>query len=101
MSKQLVLSIKPYEFENKSGSVVSGAKVSYINKRPSSRDGETGNPPLIVNISDKNLISNFKEVPGIYDMDFEQVTGKNNKPELIISDLEFIAPVNLSVFFDN
>lgn|SRR3712207_4544978 len=94
MSKHLVLSAKVYDFKNKEGQRVCGAKIAYLNKRPN-RDAK-GFTPFIVNITEKDLFDKFIEIPGIYDMDFEQVTGKNNKPELILSDVDFIAPIDIS-----
>ncbi|WP_335918022.1 hypothetical protein [Shewanella chilikensis] len=99
MSKHLVLSVKPYDFQNNQGERVTGAKVTYINKKPSSREGEYGYPPLIVSVSNMNLVSNLKEVPAVYEMDFEQVTGKNNKPEIILTDVELISPVDMAQIF--
>jgi hypothetical protein len=101
MSKYLVLSLKPYDFVNDDGERIQGAKVSYLNKKPSVRENETGFPPLIVSITNPNLLQDLKSAPAIYDMDFEQVTGRNNKPELMLSSLEYIAPVDFSLFFDN
>lgn len=99
MSKHLVLSINSYDFENRKGERVQGAKVAYINKKPSSREKEIGFPPLLVNVSNPELVSNFEEVPAIYEMDFEQVTGKNNKPEIILANAELISPVDLQELF--
>lgn len=100
MSKCLVLSIKPYDFENNKGERVQGAKVAYINKRATSRENEKGNPPLIVAISNTEMLKEISEVPAIYDLDFEQVTGKANKPELVLSGIEYIHPVDLSSLFE-
>lgn len=99
MSKHLVLSVKPYDFTNKNEERIIGAKISYINKKPSSRDGEQGYPPLLVSLNDLALVDKFQEVPGVYDMEFEQVTGKNNKPEIILTDVELFEPVDLGQFF--
>lgn len=102
MSKYLVLSAKPYDFEDSNGRKVSGVRISYVNKKPSSRDGEYGNPPLITKCSLDAIIGvNLEQCPAVFDMEFEQVVGKNNKPELLLTDLEYIAPVDLSVFFKN
>lgn len=98
MSKHLILSVKPYDFLNKDGERVSGAKVSYVNKKPSSRESENGHPPLIVSVNSE-IASKFTDVPGIYDMEFEQVTGKNNKPEIFLSDVELIQPIELEILF--
>ena len=98
MSKYVVLSYKPYDFVNNEGHRVSGARISYINRKPSTRENEFGYPPLTVTISDQNVLKDVKEVPGVYEMEFEQVTGKNNKPELILTTLEQVAAVDFSVF---
>lgn len=98
MSKHLVLSVKPYDFLNKDGERISGAKVAYINKKPSSRETEIGHPPMIVSVN-AEMASKLVEVPGVYDLEFEQVTGKNNKPEIVLADLELLQPVELNNLF--
>lgn len=99
MSKYMVLSVKPYDFQNDKGERIQGARVSYLNKKPSVRDNELGFPPLQVSITNQNLLNELKQVPAIYDMEFEQVTGRNNKPELMLSEIEMVSPVDFSVFF--
>ena len=54
---------------------------------------------MIVNVSDIDILNKIVEVPGVYNMDFEQVTGKNNKPEILLSDVELISPVELEQLF--
>jgi len=99
MSKYLILSANNFDFENNKGERVKGTKIAYINKKPSKKEGVKGYPPLIVNISDKDIIDKLVEVPGVYEIDFEQVTGKNNKPELMITDLEFISMLEMGLLF--
>lgn len=102
MSKYIVLSAKPYDFENAKGEKISGVKIAYINKKPSSREGEYGNPPLLTTCSlDVIKGKRLEETPAVFDMDFEQVTGKNNKPELFLTELDYVAPVDLGLFFEN
>lgn len=100
--KYLVLSAKKYDFENKSGERVQGVKLSYVNKKSTVRKYEYGNPPLIVNCSngliDDKIISNL---PAICELDFEQVVGKNNKPELVLVGSEFVANVDLNLYFES
>lgn len=98
MSKCLVLSAKSYDFENDKGERIQGTKLSYISKNISSREGEKGHPPMIVSLSN-TLAKCFTDVPAIYDLDFEQVPGKNNKPETILTDATYVSPVDFSVFF--
>lgn len=100
MSKHLVLSAKPYDFENKRGDRVKGIKVSYLNSKPSTRENEIGHAPMIVNIGDLSLMSKLDgNVPGVFDLEFEQITGQGNKPELMLVGLEAIAPVDLTSLF--
>jgi len=100
MSKYIVLSAKPYSFDDIKGKNISGVKIAYVNRKASSREGEFGNPPLITKCS-LDLIKGkrLEESPAIFDLEFEQVTGKDNKPELLLTELEYIAPVDLNVFF--
>jgi hypothetical protein len=99
--KYLVLSSKPYDFDNSKGEKVSGVKISYINRKPSARENEYGNPPMITNCS-LSLVKGkrLEETPAIFDMEFEQVTGQKNKPELLLTDLEYVSPVDFGLFFD-
>ena len=54
---------------------------------------------MIININDKSIVKSLKEIPGIYEMTFDQVTGKNNKPEIILSEVSFLSSTDLSVLF--
>lgn len=100
--KYLVLSAKPYEFTNiKTGESIKGVSVSYVNKKPSLRNNEFGYPPLIINSQslDGFKDEDFKQIPAIFDMEFEQVTGKDHKPTLLLTGMEFVAPVDFTMFF--
>lgn len=101
MAKYIVLSAKPYDFENNKGERIKGVKIAYINKKPSAREGEYGNPPMITTCSlDSTKGKRLEECPAVFEMDFEQITGKNNKPELMLTDLDYVAPVDLSIYFN-
>lgn len=99
MSKHFVLSVKPYDFENRQGERIRGAKVAYINSRPSVRENEFGFPPMLVNVSAKSVVEQLKDAPGIYDLEFEQVTGKNNKPEIVLVEANFVKSVDVAGIF--
>lgn len=101
MGKCLVLSSKEYNFTDSNGKQISGVKIAYINKRPSTRENEYGHSPLITTcpislIKGKGL----EKLPAIYDLEFEQVTGAKNKPELLLVDLELVSSVDISILFD-
>lgn len=93
--KYLVLSAKKFDFESKQGERIQGVKIAYVGKKSTVRDNEFGNPPLIVNCSidaiDKEVLNNL---PSICDLEFEQVTGKNNKPELVLTNVNLIESVD-------
>jgi hypothetical protein len=99
--KYLVLAAKPYEFSSKDGNLIKGVSVSYIQKKPSSRANEFGHPPFIINSQSLDGFSkeDFKQIPAIFDMEFEQVTGKDHKPALVLTGMEFVAPIDLASFF--
>jgi hypothetical protein len=99
MAKYLVLSVKSYDFENDKKERVVGAKISYLNRKPSKKENECGYPPLIVSINDKEVLSQLQQAPAIYELEFEQTTGKNNKPEILLTEVEYISPVDLSILF--
>lgn len=99
MSKHLILSKKGYDFVNTEGERIQGLKLSYINENPSKRENEEGFTPMILNVNDKSIVKSLKEVPGIYEMTFDQVTGKNNKPEIVLSDVTFLSETDLSILF--
>jgi len=99
--KYLVLSAKPYDFKNAKGEQISGTKISYVNRKVSARDGEYGHPPMITTCS--TAVVNGKNLeccPAIFDLEFEQVVGKNNKPELLLTDLDFVSQVDLNSLFN-
>ena len=101
MSKYIVLSAKPYDFENSKGEKISGVRIAYVNRKSSTREGEYGNPPLITTCSlDAIKGKRLEEAPAVFDLEFEQVTGKNNKPELLLTELDYIAPVDFNIFFE-
>ena len=44
-------------------------------------------------------ISNLREVPGVYEIKFDMVPGKNNKPELVITGFDFVKSVDINNIF--
>lgn len=99
MGKVLVLGhSKPYDFKNDNGASIEGVKISYITARPTIKPGEVGYTPIQVSIN-PSMLKEFKEIPGIYDVEFEQVSGRNNRPELAIVAFEFVKPADLTALF--
>lgn len=96
MSKVIVLSVKPYSFENERKEIVSGARVNYLPSSKSTSNTEVGYTPLQSNVS-LEVLKSLTEIPGLYNANYDMVAGKGNKPILKLIDFELIN----SVSFDN
>lgn len=93
MSQYVVLSARPFDFDNDRRERIQGVKLSYIN--PSvKQEGVEGFEPMLVTVP-MEFMQSITEVPGRYDMAFEMVTGPKNKPALKLSDMRFVEPVIL------
>lgn len=99
MSKVMVVGLKSYSFENDQKQRVEGARVSYLTPIESNKSNEVGYLPLQVTIP-VNMISSFSEVPGIYDVNFDMVPGRNNKPEIAITGFDFVKSVDYLGLFE-
>jgi len=95
MNKCIILGTKSYNFENDKKEKISGAKISYILENKSTKESENGYLPLQASVK-LEILGQLKEVPGVYDVQFGMVPGKNNKPTLDITGFNFIKPVDLS-----
>lgn len=93
MNKCIILGTKSYSFTNDDGQVVEGAKISYILENKSTKNNEKGFLPLQTTVKLETLDS-VKVVPGLYDIAFGMVPGKNNKPQLDITGFTLIKEVN-------
>lgn len=99
MSKVLILGFKTYSFENEKKERVEGAKVTYISENKSSNMNETGYMPLQSSLNLEVVHASIKDVPGLYDVKYDMVPGRNNKPTLAITGFDFIKPVLLDNLF--
>lgn len=99
MSKVLVTGIKTYNFTNKeTGQVVQGMKVSFLNGQPTTAQSEVGYLPMQSSLS-LECAKDFKEIPGIYEANYELVAGKGNKATLAITGFEFVKAVSFDGMF--
>lgn len=95
MNKCLILGTKSYSFENDKNERIEGAKISYILENKSMKENENGYLPLQTT-GKLEILGQIKEVPGVYDVEFGMVPGKNNKPQLEITGFKFIKSCDLS-----
>jgi hypothetical protein len=99
MSKILVTWKKPYTFTNDQGVKYEGVKVSYLNKNASNKDAEVGHNPILSKL-DLSLNSSLTTIPGLYDAEVDVQTNAKNQPELVITSLNFIKPVDIKSIFE-
>lgn len=98
MSKVIILGAKTYRFENDKKDIVEGAKISYIGEMMSTKQNEVGFMPLQSSLNLQTLAT-LKDIPGLYEVKYDMVPGRNNKPTLEISGFDFIKPVTLDGLF--
>lgn len=98
MSKVIVTGLKSYSFKREDGQVLEGVKVSYLSEERAKNQNENGYLPLQSSLNLESL-KDFKEVPGLYDVKYDMVPGKGNKPTLAITGFSFIKGVNLNELF--
>lgn len=94
MSKHIVTGIKPYDFVDQDGQRLQGVKVFYLDNDAEDSAGAKGFFPLNLSITGDH-VSKFSAIPGIYDLDFKQVSDKFGKPVLRLRNVEFVKPATL------
>ncbi len=95
----LVLGFKTYDFKDeKSGKQLSGGKISYITFLRQNQPNCIGNLPIQIKAS-KEMCDNLKALPGIYDIQYSMVPGKNNVPQLEVSNFNYVGEVELDDLF--
>lgn len=98
--KALVVGVKTYSFQNEQGQKIEGARVSYLTNIQSTKSNEVGFLPMQTSVP-LNMINQVSVVPGIYDIKFDMVPGRNNKPEVVVSGFEFLNQVDYLGLFEN
>lgn len=98
MSKVIILGAKTYRFENDKKEIVEGAKVSYLSEMMSTKTNEVGYMPLQSSIN-LQTFSELKDIPGLYEVKYDMIPGRNNKPTLELVGFDFIKKVSLENLF--
>lgn len=98
MSKVIILGAKTYCFENDKKEIIEGAKISYLGELQSTKQNEVGYMPLQSSLNLQTLAT-LKDIPGLYEVKYDMVPGRNNKPTLEISGFDFIKPVTLETLY--
>lgn len=91
--KVLILSARTYDFEDNQKRV-QGVTVNYVEGEPEVASDRRGVFPLTISASSE-VWNSLHELPGIYDADFRQRPGKNNRPTLMLTGVKFVASARL------
>lgn len=92
MSEYIILSAREFDFTNDRQERVQGVKLSYINPKVQ-QEGVKGFEPMLASVP-AVFADSLGHLPGRYRMSFEVVTGPKNKPQLQLTELECLAPVD-------
>lgn len=92
MALHIVTGIKPYDFVDDNGERRQGVKVFYLDSDPEDTRGAKGYFPLNLSMTGDQA-AKFDKVPGVYDLNFKQVSDKYGKPMLRLRDVEFMESV--------
>ena len=98
LSKKIILAKQTYDFKDSEGKQIKGCKITYLGKNPSPLDNVKGYTPIIANVSD-TIGDLIDIVPAVYDIEFEQVAGKNNKAVTFVSDIDFVKETDIQSLF--
>lgn len=98
MSKKIILAKQVYDFKDADGKRIKGCKITYLGKKPSPLENIEGYTPIVANIND-DIADLIEVVPAVYDIEFEQVAGKNNKAVTFVSDINFNKEVDIPSLF--
>jgi len=90
----LVLHVRPYDFEGKDKKRHKGATLTYLDLTATVPEPELGNSPLQLSV-DEQLAKSFTAAPALYNLEFGQRRGRDNKPTLYVNKAKLEAPVNL------
>lgn len=97
----LVTGYRPTKFatkENGEEKTIDMIKVSYLTKFSDSK----GHLPLQVVFMDDQkpvVLSQLTKVPGLYDVQYAMVPGKNNKPTMQVVGFSYVKDVDLKPLF--
>lgn len=96
MSKHIVTGVRPFNFANDDGEKVQGVTVFYLDTHNESSEYAKGHTALNLTLIGDHL-NKFKQLPGVYDLDFRQSRDSKGRPTLRLQDLEFVKPFSLQI----
>jgi hypothetical protein len=88
METCVLLSARKYDFNDDAGKRVEGVTISYLTGDVETTGDRRGAAPLTIN-APSEVFALLGPLPGLYDVDFKQRAGKNNRPTLMITGVQF------------
>lgn len=93
--KCIILSARRYDFEDATSKKhVQGVTVNYIEGKPLQEADERGSFPLKITGTPETW-GKLAVLPGVYECDFRQRPGKDNRPTLTLTDVHFVSPLGM------
>lgn len=94
MSRHIVTGIRPFDFVTREGERMQGVKVFYLSSHERTEPDARGYFPLNLSLSGDHE-RKFVEVPGVYELVFDNLPDKYGKPQMTLRDVEFVGSVEL------
>jgi hypothetical protein len=85
----IVLNSRSYDFTDDQGKIVKGSNVTYLTGDVEASTQLKGVSTMTVSATDE-VMSQLQELPGVYELDFKQRPGKNNRPTLTLTACKFM-----------
>lgn len=89
----IVLGMREYDFTSDTGERVSGVAIHYITGEIK-EDGTRGYLPMRETIT-KGLSEEIREVPGLYEFEYEMRPGRNSRPSPVLREVRYVGPAKL------
>lgn len=90
----LVLHVRPFSFRDDKNKLVEGASVTYLDPHNDTDEGEKGYAPLTITAS-LDVVKDFLQVPGHYQMEFRQRRGAKGRPTISLTGALLETPAKL------
>lgn len=98
--KCLVFSARQYAFTDQdTNRQVSGVTIQYSDGYSTDDANQRGIFPLSVSAGSE-IWNDLRHLPGVYELDFRQRPGKNNRAVLSLVGLKFVEPLSLDSLFE-
>ena len=88
METCVLLSARRYDFQDEAGKRVEGVTISYLTGDTDNEPDRRGVAPLTIS-APSDVFGTLGPLPGLYDVEFKQRAGKNNRPTLMLTSAKF------------